>query len=104
MKGRWRIVEMELWDEDALDLLGPAFIEIGPRDDGSFRFIAVEGWMDIRRVQRDGHPGIEFSWDGKDDCDDATGRGWATVEGDGSLFGRIYIHGGDDSAFRAVRE
>ena len=22
--GRWRIVEMELWDEDAIDLLGPS--------------------------------------------------------------------------------
>jgi hypothetical protein len=28
LKGRWRIVEMELWDEDAIDLIGPAFIEI----------------------------------------------------------------------------
>lgn len=33
--GRWRIGETELWDEDAIDLLGPAFVEIGPRDDGS---------------------------------------------------------------------
>ena len=31
LKGRWRIVEMELWDEDAIDLVGPAFIEL--RDD-----------------------------------------------------------------------
>jgi hypothetical protein len=25
--GRWRIVEMELWDRDDLDLVGPVFIE-----------------------------------------------------------------------------
>jgi hypothetical protein len=31
--GRWRIIEMELWDQEATDLLGPAFIEIGPRND-----------------------------------------------------------------------
>ena len=104
MKGRWRIVEMELWDEDAIDLLGPAFIEITADGRGSFRFIAVEGWMDIRRVQRDGTPAIEFSWEGNDECDPVNGRGWATLQGDGSLSGRIYIHGGDDSAFRAVRE
>lgn len=63
LKGRWRIVEMGLWDEDAIDLLGPAFIEIAPNGQGSFRFIVVEGWMDVRDVERDGRPGIEFSWE-----------------------------------------
>ena len=37
---------MELWERDAIDLVGPAFFEVGPGDQGSFRFIAVEGWMD----------------------------------------------------------
>jgi hypothetical protein len=27
--GRWRIVETELWDSGALDLVAPAFIEFG---------------------------------------------------------------------------
>lgn len=104
IKGRWRIIEMEVWDADAIDLLGPAFFEVGPDREGSFRFIAVEGWMDIRAVDRDGAPGIEFSWEGADECDEAAGRGWATLSSDGSLTGRIYFHGGDDSGFRAVRE
>ena len=60
--------------------------------------------MDIRSVERNGEPAIEFSWDGNDEYDPATGRGWATIDGDGSLSGRIYVHNGDDSAFRAVRE
>ena len=32
--GRWRIVDMELWDQDAIDLLGPerAALEISDRD------------------------------------------------------------------------
>ena len=33
IRGRWHITEMELWDQDAIDLLGPAFIEIGPGND-----------------------------------------------------------------------
>ena len=41
--GRWRIVETELWDSDALDLVGPAFIEFGEDRAGSFGFIAVQG-------------------------------------------------------------
>ena len=99
--GRWRIVEMELWDEDAIDLLGPAFLEINAGDQGRFRFIAVEGWMDIRHIERDGRPGIEFSWEGGNDRDRACGRGWATLTPDGSLEGRIFLHMGDDSWFRA---
>ena len=78
--GRWRIVEMDLWDRDAIDLLGPAFIEIGADGAGSFRFIAVEGDIDGRHVERDGHPAVEFSWVGVDDNDDASGRGWAFLE------------------------
>ena len=104
LKGRWRIVEMELWEPDAIDLLGPAFIEIKADGSGSFRLIAVKGWMDIRDVERNGLSGIEFSWDGNDERDPASGRGWAELSRDGSLEGRIFFHMGDDSAIRAVRE
>ena len=71
---------------------------------GSFRFIAVEGWMDIRSVEREGRKGIEFSWEGTDECDPASGRGWATLSADDLLEGRIFFHMGDDSWFRAERD
>jgi hypothetical protein len=32
--GRWRIVDMEVWDQEAVDLLGPAFIELRDGDQG----------------------------------------------------------------------
>jgi hypothetical protein len=102
IEGRWRIVEMELWDREAIDLVGPGFIEIRSDGTGSLRFIAVEGWMDIREVARAGLPGIEFSWEGNDEGDAAGGRGWATMSSDGSLSGRIYFHMGDDSSFTAI--
>jgi len=101
--GTWRIVEMELWDQEAIDLMGPAFIEFGKDQAGQLRFIAVEGWMDCRHDQRDGPPRVEFTWDGHDEGDQAHGRGWASLADDGSLRGRIYFHLGDDSGFRAVR-
>ena len=104
IKGRWRIVEMEVWDRDAIDLLGPAFIEITSNGQGSFRFIAVEGWMDVREVDRNGASGIEFSWEGNDEMDPASGRGWAALAKDGALDGRIFFHMGDDSSFRAEPE
>jgi hypothetical protein len=86
--GRWRITEMELWDQEAIDLAG---------------FIAVRGWMDCRDAPRDGYPGVNFSWEGSDDCDPASGRGWAALKADGSRHGHIYFHLGDDSDFHAVR-
>jgi|SRR6266568_3196171 len=101
--GGWRIIEMDLWDGEAVDLMGSALIEFGQDQTGRFRFVAVEGWMDCRHEQREGRPHVEFSWEVHDDSDQAHGRGWATLANDGSLQGRIYFHMGDDSGFRAVR-
>ncbi len=101
--GRWRIVETELWDSDALNLVAPVFIEFGEDGMGSFGFIAVQGELDCQEVTRDGRPGVEFSWEGNDDCDPASGRGWAVLEEGESLRGRIFFHLGDDSSFTAVR-
>jgi hypothetical protein len=101
--GRWRIVEMDRWDQEALDLVGPATVEFGRDHTAGFRFVAVEAWMDCRRVLRGGHPAVEFSWGGSDDGDPASGRGWATLADGGSLVGHIWFHMGDDSGFRAVR-
>lgn len=103
LSGRWRIVETELWDSDALNLVAPAFIEFGEEGLGSFGLIAVQGEMDCREVVRDGRQGVEFSWEGNDECDPASGRGWAVPEEDGSLRGRIFFHFGDDSGFTPVR-
>ena len=99
--GRWQIVEMELWEQEDVDLVGPGFIELDRDHRGSLGFIAVEGDVDWREASRDGRPGVEFSWEGHDDGDRASGRAWAVREDDGSLRGHIYFHLGDDSGFRA---
>jgi hypothetical protein len=86
---------------DTIDLLGPAFIELNGRR-GSFRFIAVECSMDVRSPAKPTGRDVEFSFDGYDDGDPTTGRGWASLAEDGSLTGRIYFHMGDESGFGAV--
>jgi hypothetical protein len=155
--GTWRIRTMEVWSEDAFDLLGPAHFTFQADGFGTFRFIAVEGDMDCRFGERDGKPLVEFSeavnewsrrteaereargqgarsawprratsdeqrsprasqpaecsrpfvhslsWEGGDDGDPMTGRGWAVVDGE-VLCGHIFLHCGDDSAFTATRE
>src|SRR5581483_8490474 len=80
--GRWRIGAMELWTSEDLDLLGPAPLTLERDGGGTMRCIAVDVALDYRVVERDRHPGIEFSFDGIDEGDRITGRGWATLRGD----------------------
>jgi hypothetical protein len=101
--GRWRIIEMDLWDRDAIEQVGLGFLEFRPDGIGSFGFVAVEGWMDCRPVKTGSRPGVEFTWDGTDAGDRVSGRGAATLQDDGSLHGHIYFHLGEDSGFRAER-
>ena len=100
--GRWRIVHMDEWDEDYLDLVVPAFIKFDKKQDGQFQFGTVRGWLDVRFGTRDDQPLVEFSWEGENDTDPACGRGWAVLRGE-RLEGHLYIHTGDDSAFVALR-
>jgi hypothetical protein len=99
--GRWRILEMEAWDRDAIDLVGPGFIEFTGDGTGQFGFVAVRGWMDCRNAEREGRTAVEFSWEGDDDGDQVSGRGWAALVGDAMLEGHLFIHRGEDSGFRA---
>jgi hypothetical protein len=103
LNGRWRIMEMDLWDQEAIDLVVPGFIEFGDDGTGEFGFIAVRGWMDCRPGEHGGRAGVEFSWQGDDEGDEVSGRGWAELADDGSLQGHLYFHLGDDSGFRAMR-
>jgi len=101
ISGKWRITEMDVCDREAIELVGPAFIEFQAQG-GQFHFIAVDGWMDCRHGQRSGQPYVDFTWEGNDECDPASGRGWAKLLKDGSLTGHIYFHHGDDSGFKAI--
>jgi len=80
----------------------PAHITI--REDllGEFQFGLVQGGLDARVSVTDGIARVEFSWEGCDESDPASGRGWMQVKGD-QVKGRIYLHQGDDSDFTAVR-
>ncbi len=101
--GRWRIVEMEKWDPDFIDLVVPGYIQCEEDDSGEFQFGSVFGSMECRIGTSDTTERLEFSWDGEDETDSLSGRGWARVNQDGQLEGRLYFHDGDDSGFMAER-
>jgi hypothetical protein len=103
--GRWRIVETEGWDRKTLDLVERAFLYFEEGEPtGAFAMIAIRGGVHYCVSERYGKPLVEWTWQGLDEGrDELCGRGWATLEPDGKLRGRIFIHRGDDSSFVAKR-
>lgn len=100
--GDWRITSMEMWDADYFDMEVPAHITIRENLQGEFQFGLVQGGLDARVGVSAGIARVEFSWEGNDENDPASGRGWMQVQGDQAQ-GRIYLYRGDDSGFTAVR-
>ena len=103
IEGRWRIVETEMWDQEALDLVVPAHITFEPSGLGEMELIAIGASIDYRLDQVDGSPIVEFSWWGFDDMEPTSGRARAAVERD-TMSGKLFIHQGDESRFVAKRE
>jgi hypothetical protein len=77
--GRWRIVEMDVWDKDFLDLVETAHLTFKGATDGEIAFGALNGFLDVRYGTRDGSACAEFSWEGNDENDPASGRGWLSL-------------------------
>jgi hypothetical protein len=101
--GQWRIMKMDLWSTEDLDLLGPAHLTLEHDGLGRLEFLAIEADVDYRVVQRDSLPAVEFSFEGSDEGDRISGRGWAILDGE-QLRDRLFLHRGDDSGFAARRD
>jgi hypothetical protein len=100
--GRWHIVSMDEWDVDDTEEEEPAFIEFGANQMGEFQVGLTSGNIDYRSAERGGQPAVEWTWEGMDEMEPCTGRGWAIRDGD-ELHGRIFFHQGDESDFVAKR-
>ncbi|MBI4557859.1 MAG: hypothetical protein HY706_09765 [Candidatus Hydrogenedentes bacterium] len=72
---------MDGFDDEYLWLVTEPFIEIGPKGKGCFQFGVVEANMDVRVTERDSKPSIKFTWEGYDEGDEISGRGWAVLDG-----------------------
>lgn len=97
--GQWRIVWMADWDQDYVDMEVPGYIAFEKNGLGNFQFGLVQGQTDYRVNDNR----VEFTWSGFDEGDEISGCGFAEIA-QGELLGHIYIHLGDDSAFRAVKQ
>ena len=98
--GNWRITEMEQWDQDFVDAEVPGYISFGGKGTGEFHFGYVHGFMDCR--YSNGKQMVEFSWEGNDEMDPASGRGFAVLRNN-VLLGHLFFHEGEASEFTATR-
>ncbi len=97
--GQWRIEWMDVWDQDYVHMEVPGYTAFEKNGLGNFQFGLVQGQTDYRVNDNR----VEFTWSGFDECDEISGRGFAEIV-EGELLGHIYIHLGDDSAFRAIKQ
>jgi len=101
--GKWRITEMEMWDQDYVDEMTEGHFTFEKNGIGHFQFGLVEGGVDYRIEKCGEVERLEFSWEGQDENDPAFGRGYAILNED-CIEGRIYFHMGDVSWLKAERK
>jgi hypothetical protein len=98
--GKWRFIEMEQWDSEYIDMEEPGRITFENGGSGGFHFGCVEATLDWRydkSIDR-----VDFTFDGSDEGDQVSGRGWAKMEGK-QMVGQIVFHLGDESGFKAQK-
>jgi hypothetical protein len=98
--GRWRIVESDLWDRDHLDLVGPAYLQIG--DDGwaEFAFGAAQAGGQVEYAKSV----VFFRWQGFDEGDAISGDASAELQDDGTIEIELSYNNGDDATLIGRRE
>lgn len=101
--GTWHIYEMEKWDEDYFNMETQAYIEIQADGIGNFQFGLVSGYLSGDAYFVDDGARFEFTWEGSDELDPVTGSGWIARLDKDQVEGRITLHLGDSSKFRAER-
>lgn len=94
VRGRWRVVGTPDYD-----MAGPDSYILFTANGGEFALDYLTGSIH-GRCEGDA---VEFTWDGSDEMEPATGQVWAEKLDDGSLEGEICLEGGDNIPFIARR-
>lgn len=97
--GRWRITGADLWDQDYIDLCGPAILSIAADGHGEIAFGALQAGLDLGYARI----AIFFEWEGFDEMDEVRGSGSAELQDDGSLEIEFSFRNGDEAILRASR-
>jgi hypothetical protein len=98
--GRWRIVEADLWDRDYLDLVEPAYLQIGGDGRAEFAFGALNATAELEY----GRSIVFFRWTGFDEGDEISGTGSAELDDDGTLEIALSFDAGDEAILTGRRK
>lgn len=102
ISGRWRIVWMEEWDQEYVDLVEPGYVHINNQGNGEFQFGVVTGYFHANPEKTY----FDSKWEGSQECDEACGEIDGTIDEEGqedTLCGTISFWEGDESEYRAIR-
>ena len=94
---------MEMWDKEYFNMEVQAYFRINKDLNGKFQFGLVSGTFDGEKVTEGAEEKIEFTWEGNDECDPASGSGWLKLRDQETMEGKIKFHEGDSSKFLAKR-
>jgi hypothetical protein len=94
MRGKWRVVETPEYD-----MAGAGSYILFDEDGGEFTWDCLTGSFHGRCEGN----AAEFTWEGNDEMEEATGHGWAELQQDGSLKDEICLENGDEIPFIARR-
>lgn len=99
--GLWHIQSMEQWDADYFNMEVQAYVDLEANGTGNFQFGLVQGG--INWWEGDTHDECEFTWEGNNECDPASGSGSLRAEENGGATGEFHLHMSDSSDFAAIR-
>ncbi|MBZ0265212.1 hypothetical protein K8I28_11125 [bacterium] len=73
--GKWRITEMSQWDQSFVDMEVEGHFTFREGGGSFFQFGLVRGFMDCHYSTDLKSPSMEFTWEGSDEMDPASGSG-----------------------------
>ena len=100
--GNWRIVWMEMWDDEYINCVVPGYIKIDPSGNSEFQFGIVSGSFHSDPNQQY----FDSRWEGENECDEARGDIEGAIECTDQkeeLCGVISFWDGDESEYKAIR-
>ncbi len=92
IRGKWRVIK-----SPGYDMATPGSYILFDEEGGEFALDCLTGSI---HGSSDGNA-VEFTWDGNDEMDKASGDGWAQLQTNGTLQGEISLQNGDDIPFIA---